>query len=142
MIEKALSIRAPWWWFILYGGKDIENRGPSFPRSRREVVWVHVGKWWRPAEVWEDLVDARAMQEAAGYKGPPVPEDWRGLERFCGCIVGSIQIVDYVTSSDSPWFVGDVGLVLRNPVPLHQPVPFKGMLGFFDVPAGLIGEAA
>lgn len=23
---KALSVRAPWWWFILHAAKDIENR--------------------------------------------------------------------------------------------------------------------
>lgn len=23
---RCLSVRAPWWWFILYAGKDIENR--------------------------------------------------------------------------------------------------------------------
>ena len=53
------------------------------------------------------------------------------LER--GGIVGSVEIVDCVTESASPWFVGRYGFVLRDP----KPLPFtqwKGQLGFFDVP--------
>jgi hypothetical protein len=30
--------------------------------------------------------------------------------------------------------VGEYGFVLRDPIILPKPVPFKGMLGFFDVP--------
>jgi hypothetical protein len=38
--------------------------------------------------------------------------------------------------------VGEYGFVLKNPVPLAKPIPFKGALGFFDVPEMLIGDAA
>lgn len=49
-----------------------------------------------------------------------------------GGIVGRAEIVDCVESSDSPWFVGPFGFVLRNiePLPFR---PYKGALGFFEV---------
>lgn len=50
-----------------------------------------------------------------------------------GGIIGSVEIVDCVTESDSPWFVGSFGFVLRDPKPMPF-VPWKGRLGFFDVP--------
>lgn len=59
-----------------------------------------------------------------------------------GCIVGSVEIVDCVTASPSPWFFGPVGFVLRDPVPLAQPVPCKGALGFFPVPGDVLERLA
>jgi hypothetical protein len=144
---KALSIRAPWWWFILYGGKDIENRDRRSPAAVEQYigpVWIHVGKFWKPAEVFDDFCAAEEMQAKSIQQQSEVGllKDWRALEPFCGCIVGSVEIVGRVTGSASPWFQGEVGLVLRNPVALAAAVPFKGQLGFFNVPPGLIGDAA
>ena len=135
---KALSVRAPWWWFILHGEKDIENRSTHFPRSVRGRVWLHCGKWWNDEDVECDALDAQSMYEKVHDHCIGVLEGWGELREYCGCIVGSVEIVDYVTKSNSPWFVGDVGLVLRNPIPLSTPVPFKGMLGFFEVPDSFI----
>mgnify|MGYP006363525131 CR=1 FL=1 len=39
---KALSIRAPWWWAILYAGKDIENREWA-TRFRGPVIFLCKG---------------------------------------------------------------------------------------------------
>lgn len=47
-----------------------------------------------------------------------------------GGIVGSVEIVDCVDESDSPWFFGRYGYVLRDPRPLPF-WPCKGQLGFF-----------
>ena len=44
-----------------------------------------------------------------------------------------MEIVDCVSASASPWFVGEFGFVLRDPQPLPF-TPWKGQLGFFDVP--------
>jgi hypothetical protein len=59
-----------------------------------------------------------------------------------GCLVGTVEIVDCVRSHPSAFFVGEYGFVLRNPISLPVPVPLKGALGLFDVPDGLIGDAA
>ena len=50
-----------------------------------------------------------------------------------GGIIGSVEIVDCVTESESPWFFGRYGYVLRDPRPLPF-APWRGQLGFFDVP--------
>jgi hypothetical protein len=137
-ITKALSIRPPWWWAILYAGKDIENR--DWPTSYRGPVWIHASKWWSKKGIGENLEDAAEMAERSGVVLPPIDLDW--MQRQGGHIVGSILIVDCVERSSSPWFVGRFGLVLRNPVPLADPVPYKGSLGLFSIPSGLIGDAA
>lgn len=50
------------------------------------------------------------------------------LER--GGIVGSVEIVDCVEESDSAWFEGRFGFLLRDPRPLPF-LPCKGQLGLF-----------
>ena len=118
----ALSIRQPWAWLILHGGKDIENR--SWPTKFRGRVLVHAGKGCTSDE-WEDASFFAFMRNA-----PEVPR-LKFLPR--GGIVGSVEIMDCVNRSDSGWLVGDFGFVLCNPQPLPF-TPWKGQLGFFDVP--------
>jgi len=126
---KALSVRAPWWWFILYGGKDIENR--DWPTKFRGTVYLHASKWFGKQEVYDNFQDVRDGINP-GFCGRSVTiGEMRGLG---GHIVGTVEIVDCVKESASPWFSGSYGFVLRNPMPLANPFPFKGALGFFDVP--------
>lgn len=47
-----------------------------------------------------------------------------------GGIVGMVEITDCVSTSQSSWFYGQYGFVLRNPVALDF-IPCKGALGFF-----------
>lgn len=49
-----------------------------------------------------------------------------------GGIIGSVEIVDCVEHSYSPWFMGPHGFLLRNPVSLPF-VPCRGRLGFFSI---------
>lgn len=125
---KALSVRQPWAWLIIFAGKDIENR--DWSTTQRGRVLVHAAKGMTLAE-YRNGIDTLGEAKMAGYAAGvtlPMPED---LER--GGIVGSVDIVDCVRSSTSPWFFGENGFVLRNP----QPLPFRplrGMLGFFGVP--------
>lgn len=124
---KALSIRAPWWWMILYGGKDIENR--SRPFSYRGPVLLHASKWFSAAEVQRALDFAPASYVQKGGV-PPLGL----LQARCGHIVGVADIVDCVQVSRSAWFHGPYGLVLAN-VRQVDPYPVRGMLGLFDAPA-------
>jgi hypothetical protein len=47
--RKALSIRQPWAWAVIYGGKDVENRPPgAIKRMEKrfgETIYVHAGKF-------------------------------------------------------------------------------------------------
>ena len=136
-ITKALSVRAPWAWAIMHG-KPVENR--DWPTSFRGVIWLHQGKTWKQAEINEDWEDIQWMAQADGLV---LPEPDANLMRSaCGRIIGSVEVVDCVETHPSAFFVGKYGFVLRNPVPLAVPIPFKGALSFFTVPATLIGDAA
>ncbi len=140
---RALSVRAPWWWAILHAGKDIENR--SRRHSFRGRVWLHASKWYRPDIVAADRRAARECMTAAGnleWRGPAHHAAMAPVRNFGGCIVGSVEIVDCVTASPSPWFFGPVGFVLREPIPLARPVPCKGALGFFPVPGDVLERLA
>ena len=122
----ALSIRQPWASLILKAGKDIENR--CWSTKVRGRILIHASKGCTR----DELVDAFDFAEAAC--GTRYSADLKTIAR--GGIVGSVELVDCVRDSDSPWFVGDYGFVLRDPRPLPF-VPFKGRLGFFDVPASI-----
>ncbi|WP_454018463.1 ASCH domain-containing protein [Azospirillum sp. Marseille-Q6669] len=139
---KALSIRAPWWWAILHMGKDIENRG--WPTSYRGPVLIHASSWWRQEEAMEDADEAGSIMRSTGFRplDSAFPTDDAGqpirrltpamLKAASGCIVGTVEIADCVSQSDSPWFFGRFGFVLRNPVAFAQPIPCKGALSFFS----------
>ena len=127
---KALSIRQPWAWLIVKGFKDIENR--QWPTKFRGRIYVHTGK----------TMDVNVP-------GMSVTEDWildrlNNHQRFQyhlqpkvrGAIIGEVDIVDCVTTSDSCWFEGKYGFVLANPVAYEKPLPCKGMLGLFEVKNG------
>jgi hypothetical protein len=119
---KALSIRQPWAWLILNAGKDIENR--DWPTSFRGRVLIHTGKTMTQDEY------GGAAATLATIKPTIVLPPFAALER--GGVIGEVEIVDCVQQSDSPWFFGPFGFVLRNarllPFTLYQ-----GRLGIFDV---------
>lgn len=127
---KALSIRQPWAWLILNAGKDIENR--RWPTSVRGRVLIHAGKGMTRIDYEDAHYSFRATIGCAGEAMP----SFEAIER--GGIVGSVEIVDCVTESESPWFCGRYGFVLRDP----RPIPFRpwrGQLGFFEVPMDALG---
>jgi hypothetical protein len=123
--DVALSVRQPWAWAIIHAGKDVENRGwrtgsASGWLRRRGRVAIHASKGMTRRE----YIDAYCMMANTGVACP------REIDLPRGGIIGSVEIVDVVRESASPWFYGPVGLVLRAP----QPCEFtsaRGALGFF-----------
>ena len=104
-------------------GKDIENR--TWWTAERGRVKIHAGK---------KLDDSRDWIE--GNFGVTIPK-----ELPLGGIVGSVEIVDCVKQSASPWFFGPYGFVLRNPVVLPF-VPMRGQLGFFEADTPIIESSS
>jgi hypothetical protein len=49
-----------------------------------------------------------------------------------GGIIRSVEVIDCVTQSESRWFFGPFGFVLKNPLVLPF-FPCRGQLRFFDV---------
>ena len=144
---KALSVRAPWWWFILHCAKDIENR--DWPTGYRGTVLLHASKWWKQDEAEDDFDYAVGCYEEANnvtmnldITEPEVAlETLRKIRSSGGCIVGMVDIVDCVKESESPWFFGEYGFALRKPVAFEKPIPFRGALGFFNIPDSILREA-
>lgn len=132
---KALSIRQPWATLILHGQKDIENR--SWATRQRGQVLIHTSKGMTRDE-WEDaMIFAGPMLREIYTLDAAFDELFSFESQSRGGIVGVMNIVDCVSSSASPWFMGDFGFVLADVRSLPF-TPLKGSLGFFDVPDGLI----
>lgn len=163
---KALSIRQPWAWAILHAGKRIENRSRADGRAPdlcRYIgpLLIHASKG---CGVEEFAVAATWMHE----QHLATPIEWR-LDRqhvdtpkiqalstlHRGGVVGVCKVVGWVgpngdiyrgngtrdRDEDLRWHVaGSFGLVLADVRPLPF-VPFKGALGFFDVPDHLVPQA-
>lgn len=125
---KALSIRQPWAWLIVHGGKDIENR--SWHTSYRGRFLVHASK----GMTRDDYAEAFRFALERGITDMPRYEE---LSR--GGIVGSVELVDSVDHSASPWYMGQKAFVLREPqfIPF---IPLKGQLQFFEVGEHLIAS--
>lgn len=125
-MTAALSIRQPWAWLILNAGKDIENR--DWRTNFRGRVLIHASKSCTKAE-YEDAIEFMEVRKLdhLGIAFPSIDQ----LDR--GGIVGSVEIIGCTDNSESPWFVGEHGFILRNPKPLRF-VPYKGRLGFFNIP--------
>lgn len=127
--EFAMSVRAPWWWAILYLRKDIENR--PRPWRYRGRVWLHSSAWWSLAGVEEEWQAVRSCYRSAGGQPGDTGITWREMKDAGGAIVGSVELCGTVERSDSPWFFGPYGIRLAMPVALATPVPCKGALGLF-----------
>ena len=119
---KALSIRQPWAWLILFGGKDIENR--DWVTNFRGRFLIHAAKGMEAHE----YNSARDFLMDLIPVTLPRPED---LPR--GGVVGIADLTDCVTASKSPYFFGKYGFKLENAKPLPL-TPWRGMPGFFDIP--------
>lgn len=113
---KVLSIRQPWAWLIVTGKKKVENR--TWPTKFRGRFLVHAGK----------SIDKEALRFLKMTTGIEFPDKFH-----TGCVIGSVEIFDCVTSCGSQWFEGPYGFLLRDAQQMH-PRPMKGRLGFFESP--------
>ena len=121
---KCISIRQPWAWLIIHGGKDIENR--TWPSNHRGPLLIHASKGMTRSE-YEDA-KAFAMSRVGFRKEFPKMED---LVR--GAIIGKVEMVNCASDCLSEWrSPGQYGFVLRNPEPI-EPIPYRGTLGIFNI---------
>ena len=119
----ALSVRQPWAWAIIYAGKDVENRSWQAVNHGLRVrgrVAIHAAKGMTRAE----YEDAAFFMASLGVECP-LPADL-----YRGGIIGSVDVIDVVKESDSPWFFGPRGLVLSEPRPC-EPIMAPGARGYF-----------
>lgn len=141
---RAITVRQPWAWAIVHGGKDVENRTRNIAGAYRGPVAIHAG-----------LADDTSDLSAALTRGAWV-QWWTeareagvdvGQQR--GAVIGVAELVEvhrcHIGNTDapacSPWATaGDYHLVLADARPLARPIPWRGALGLWTVPDEL--EAA
>lgn len=117
---KALSIRQPWAWLIIHGGKDIENRKWNTRFRGRFLVHAAAGM------TCDEYNFASNYAKGIGVDIPPAND----LKR--GGIIGSVELIDCQNFHSSPWYMGEKAFILKDPDPLPF-IPIKGKLSFFEV---------
>ena len=157
---RILTVRQPWAWAIIHGGKDVENRVRNIAGDYRGPVAIHVAMAdaeGAPESVWLAHADHYRLESDKPRK------EWSWKDTNRGSIIGVVDLTDVHSASvidgcgrmdhDCPehgtcrkhcseWAFGphpDGGwythLVLNNPRPLSHPVPYKGALGLRQLDA-------
>ena len=132
----ALSVRQPWAWALLFGGKNVENR--TWSTHRRGRIWIHASK----REIADD-VDYAVRLVANGWSC----DTDRALEHYRehdhrGAILGSLNLtgcrhIDELPADDplhrSRWVQGPWLWLLEEPAAC-DPRPMPGRLGLWPPP--------
>lgn len=136
---KALTVRNPWAWAIIFGGKDVENR--SVRTNHLGTVAIHTAKAVDTEAMYSALIQAAIDEHntAPVIPGELIPR--ADLEQL-GNIIGTVDInpvhhADHCRQADgklcSPWAQeGMWHWPLVHPRPMAEPRPAKGALGLWE----------
>ncbi len=151
---RILTVRQPWAWAIIHGGKNVENRVRNIAGDYRGPVAIHAAHAdaeGAPNSLW--------LEHAEWYRArKPQPKVFDPAWSDRGAIIGVVDLVDVHRAcwdgchSDgnvdlpdshrelcSSWAEVKVHhLVVDNPRPLSEPIPFKGALGLRRLDADTI----
>lgn len=152
---RILTVRQPWAWVIIHGGKNVENRVRNIVGDYRGPVLVHAAKAYD--DDWNSDSLATLMNRHPGVHDEPQP--WRD---HAGEIIGVVDLTDVHHGPEfgggchklnsplpvtptydlcSPW--GEPGahhLVLANPRALDQPIPYTGALGLRKTDFAIVND--
>lgn len=131
---RVLSLRQPWAWMVVAGGKNIENR--RWNTRFRGPFLIHAAKGMTRDEYEDAVFFAREVNPFLVV--PPFEQ----LER--GGLVGRARLVDVIAPCAAetlfqkpcthPWHMpAQYGFVLADVERLDF-VPMRGELGFFEDP--------
>jgi len=131
---KALTLRQPWAWAVIYGGKDVENRRRR--TAYRGPLLIHAGKNADPdPETSSRLLWTMADPEA--FRQPRAA--WQARE----AIIGVVHLADVLTDSRSPWATaGWYNWAFEFPSPIDPPIPCRGRPGLWVPPAAVAERLA
>jgi hypothetical protein len=122
---RALSVRQPWAWAIVYAGKDVENRIRRAITLGSMEEFRHIAVHAASGMTREEYEDARDFMESIGVSCP------RPDELVRGAVIGTVDVTGVTRTSDSRWFFGPWALELANAQPCET-IPSLGALGMFD----------
>ena len=128
---KALSIRQPWAYAIMYLGKPVENR--TWYTNFRGEFYIHAG-----LTIDKDSVED--LREDIERLPQPRPTCHLGALVATAILVDCIRAEDLAYSQGDSrwsWVTGPWCFVLEGVTPLAAPIPLKGRLGFFDTEEAL-----
>ena len=131
---KALTLRQPWAWATIYGGKDVENR--RWRTAYRGPLLIHAGKNADPdPEATSRLLWTMADPEA--LRQPRAA--WQARE----AVIGVVHLADILTDSPSPWATARwYHWVFEFPSPVDPPIPCRGRPGLWLPPAAVAERLA
>jgi hypothetical protein len=119
----AISVRQPWAWALIHGGKDVENRNKA-PIGTANLIGHRVAIHASRGMTRREYESARDFMLNLGVDCPR-PDD---LIR--GAIIGSVRVDQIVSERPSRWFFGPRGIVVDRPESC-APIACKGQLGWF-----------
>jgi len=140
---RALTVRQPWAWAIVEGGKHVENR--SRGTTYRGPLAIHAALTWSARGASDPRV--LAAWDPAGLGRGWGPDDFPA-----GAVIGVVDLVDAHPAAGccEPWGEAEYSeangrtvrtvhhLVLEQPRALPEPIPARGALGLWTPPRDLI----
>jgi len=128
VIVKAITIYQPWSHAIFHcrPHKDIENR--RWPTSYRGWLAIHASAKKVTKPYYEEFT------EFYGGIGGDVSKFPAREELLIRAILGVARVIDCVERHKSPWFRGDYGWVLEDPISLPKPIVINGQMRLRDLP--------
>lgn len=135
--QPALSVRQPWAWALLYGGKTIENR--TWRTRHRGRIWIHASE----RENRDDIEEAVRLVAQSWKCNPRQAIEHYREHAHRRAILGSMALtdccrLDELDRSDplrsSPWAEGPWLWLVTDPDPLDDPWPTPGRLGLWTPP--------
>lgn len=128
--EFAISVRQPWAWAIIHGGKDVENRVKraitNGGMDQQDRIAIHAST----GMTREEYESAREFMERQCNVVCPHPS-----ELVRGGIIGCVSVTGITKASASPWFFGPWALELKD-ARSCEPIASIGQLGAFRWEAG------
>lgn len=131
LLNRALTIRQPWAWATMNGGKDVENR--PWQTNYRGTLYIHSGLADISDEDQENANIATAINAAR--------EAGRSVDLKFGYVLGHANLIGIHHANDcrtttgalcSPWaLAGNYHWQLADPRPLTCPFPEKGKQGLW-----------
>lgn len=169
---RVLTVRQPWAWAIIRGGKDVENRSRNLAGGYRGPVLIHAAakkpddRAYIEAALASEHFDPTVLREKHSIRDFGVVHPLLvgqlgslfGAPVYQGAVIGVVDLVDVHWSGMecsradipcheyalcSPWAMAyHHHLMLADPRPLATPIPATGKLGLWRPDAELLAALA
>lgn len=150
---RILTVRQPWAWAIIHGGKNVENRVRNIAGDYRGPVAIHAGAAYEPkANRWPSMMAAAERYGVESMREHLIAYGQKAYRH----IIGVVDLIDVHSATgywtrENEWRLdcctsswaetgyteehglgrsqGLFHLELANPRPLAEPIPYRGALG-------------